>query len=47
VDRVVLKALEKERERCVRQAIELNKSYQQMALDDEDLELLWEELGRD
>jgi len=32
--------------RCVRQAVELDKSFQQMALDDANLESLWEELGR-
>ena len=35
-----------EAKRCVRKAVELDKGFQQMALDDEDLEPLWEELGR-
>lgn len=30
---------------CVRQAVELDKGFQQMALDDPDLEPLWEALG--
>lgn len=32
---------------CVKRAVELDKRFQQMALDDEDLEPLWDEWGRD
>ena len=32
---------------CVKRAVELDKRFQQMALDDEDLEPLWAELGHD
>ena len=31
--------------RCVQRAAELDRRFQQMALDDEDLEPLWDELG--
>ena len=34
-----------EAKRCVKKAVSLDKSFQMMALDDEDLEPLWEELG--
>lgn len=31
---------------CVQRAVDLDRSFQQMALDDDDLEPLWEELGK-